>query len=431
VSEPAYISSSLEQHAASGRTVQHRYTVRLWLAVLLGVNLFLVAYMASLFPLTVSLLIFGMVLMYALWVPVNRLERVMRQYVLPRFPALQHRFAQQTAPHSPRLLRLFLLSLVYFVAINLLSLALTQILPTLQEEFWGFLKELPVTITSTLMQLNQWLGNLKGLHPVLDNALDRLTLLDTHSSTTVLNRQLVESVANPVLKWFEASLTHGSAFINQGITRVFWLVLLVTMVFYALLDGKELLQRGTAPLPPAWRDHTRQLLADLHRIMVAFVEGQVILGLLTGLYMFVIYSIFKVPYALLLSSVFAIAELLPVVGTYIGFTPGIFILLMSGNFVTLAIIMGLSYVWQSVKDNILQPQIFGKTLGLHPAIMLVTLILCAKLGGVLGILLAVPVSGLVVVTIKRLNTFHMPFAAPKQNAPETVLDDVHGASHPS
>jgi predicted PurR-regulated permease PerM len=385
-----------------------RYFIRLWIAIILGINLFLIGYLASLFPLTVSMIVLGLVLIYVLWVPVSFLEKWTHRLLAPLEYTLESQGVETQLLKRPRFVRFIILTLVYMGLLGLGSIALTTVLPGLQQETLQFLSDLPVTITTTLMQLNQKLISLQGQSAFLDNVLQRIVLLDTQESTTIINNNVVESVANPIIRLFEGSVSQSSTFINHSIIRGLWLVLLITFIFYALLDGETLLHQGTQALPRFWRRQIRRTLSDLHKIMVAFVEGQVLLGFLTGVYMFTVYSLFDVPYALLLSSVFAVAELLPIVGTYVGFTPGILVMLVNGEFVTLGVVFLLSYLWQSVKDNIIQPQIFGNALGLHPVIVLVALVVCAKLGGIIGILLAVPLSGLFVVTIKRLKTFRNP-----------------------
>jgi predicted PurR-regulated permease PerM len=157
--------------------------------------------------------------------------------------------------------------------------------------------------------------------------------------------------------------------------------------------------------------------------MLAFVQGQVFLGLITGLYMFVIYSLFGVPYALLLASIFAISELLPMVGTYIGFTPALVVIVLTGNFTTLLGVFASSYLWQTLKDNFIQPHFFGNALGMHPVFVIVSLIICGKLGGILGILLAIPLAAITLVTLKRLKTFQ--FNAPKLDALSPTKSSIY------
>jgi predicted PurR-regulated permease PerM len=86
---------------------------------------------------------------------------------------------------------------------------------------------------------------------------------------------------------------------------------------------------------------------------------------------------------------------------------------LTGDFTTLLGVFASSYLWQTLKDNIIQPQLFGNALGMHPVFIIVSLIICGKLGGVLGILLAIPLAAITLVTLKRFKTFQ--FNNPENN----------------
>ena len=58
-------------------------------------------------------------------------------------------------------------------------------------------------------------------------------------------------------------------------------------------------------------------------------------------------------------------------------------------------VLGVSVIWQQVKDNIIAPRIMGNLTGLSPVIILASLLLGAKIGGILGVILAIPVTGVV------------------------------------
>jgi predicted PurR-regulated permease PerM len=68
--------------------------------------------------------------------------------------------------------------------------------------------------------------------------------------------------------------------------------------------------------------------------------------------------------------------------------------------VLLAEVFGCSYVFQTIKDNILQPQVVGNALGLHPILIIISLLLGAKVAGLVGVVIALPVGALVVFILK-------------------------------
>jgi predicted PurR-regulated permease PerM len=216
----------------------------------------------------------------------------------------------------------------------------------------------------------------------------RLKVLNTAERFNQLMASQLSSAPKGVLP----ALTNT---VNGLVYTLTWLML----VFYFLLDGGHLKDGLVRLLPKRARSTARYLLDEVHKVMFGFIKSQVMLGIGTGIYMMIVYTVFGVPYAFVLGSFFAIAEILPVVGTWIGFTPGILVILCTNPYKLLAI-MGLSYAFQTVKDNIVAPKVMGDIMGLHPVVVILSLLVCAKVAGLVGILFAIPVASLLNVIIR-------------------------------
>jgi predicted PurR-regulated permease PerM len=189
------------------------------------------------------------------------------------------------------------------------------------------------------------------------------------------------------------------------------------LTFYFLIDANHLKRKTLRLFPQVNRPIIANLLEAFHQVMFAFIKGQVLLGILTGFYMFMIYSIFQVPYAFLLGCVFAIAELLPVVGTWIGIGIGLIIILFNMDPVVALYVWLCSYAYQTVKDNILAPKVVGDVMGLHPMVILLALLICAQVAGLLGVLLALPLASAINVVLRLLlqkDSPRQPEAKPTQ-----------------
>ena len=148
-----------------------------------------------------------------------------------------------------------------------------------------------------------------------------------------------------------------------------------------------------AALPLRWRFYKSGLYIS--------PLAPLLLGMVTGLFMMLVYTVFDVPYAIFLGAFFAISEILPVVGTWIGFTPGIVVLLFINPLKLLAV-MGICYIYQSIKDNLVAPKIVGDIMGLHPVMVILSLLICAKIAGLVGVLFAIPLASMVNVLITYL-----------------------------
>jgi predicted PurR-regulated permease PerM len=164
----------------------------------------------------------------------------------------------------------------------------------------------------------------------------------------------------------------------------------ILLTFYFLSDGRRVRHEFVRLFTIEGQNQLNYLMDSFHQIMFAFIKGQVMLGLLTGAYMFVVYSVLHVPYAFLLGCIFALAELLPVVGTWIGISIGLTVVLFSMEPITAFWVWLCSYSYQTIKDNILAPKVVGDVMGLHPLVIILSLLICAQVAGILGVLIALP-----------------------------------------
>ncbi|MEZ4573621.1 MAG: AI-2E family transporter [Vampirovibrionales bacterium] len=248
--------------------------------------------------------------------------------------------------------------------------------------------------------------------PTVEDSADTLEPLRDTSLTEDEKKQAKAHVLNwserldefePFLKEnLNNTVGHVSNLVGTTLSMVVYGLTLLVMVFYFLLDGSHLIKDGLIKsLPASAKPTTAYFLERCHAVMFGFVKTQVLLGMVTGLFMMLVYTVFDVPYAIFLGAFFAISEILPVVGTWIGFTPGIVVLLFINPLKLLAV-MGICYIYQSIKDNLVAPKIVGDIMGLHPVMVILSLLICAKIAGLVGVLFAIPLASMVNVLITYL-----------------------------
>jgi predicted PurR-regulated permease PerM len=176
------------------------------------------------------------------------------------------------------------------------------------------------------------------------------------------------------------------------------------LVFYLLLDGPKLKSEFIQLFPMKLQPPVKQLFLDTHHIMYGFVKGQVFLGIATGIFMMIVYAAFGTPFAFLLGLWFGAAEILPVVGTWIGFLPGILLMLFISP-IKLLFLMMIVYIYQTIKDNIVAPKVIGDTMGLHPVVVVLSLLICSQLNGLIGVLFAIPLASFLKVILLHIKTY--------------------------
>lgn len=126
-----------------------------------------------------------------------------------------------------------------------------------------------------------------------------------------------------------------------------------------------------------------------------WLQGQLLLSLSVGLFVFVGLSLLNVKYALLLGIIAMLLEIVPIAGPVISAIPGILIAFSQSPSLGIWVLV-FYIVIQQLESQILTPIVLGKTLGLNPITVIIALLIGGKMAGILGILLAVPVAVVIV-----------------------------------
>ena len=140
-------------------------------------------------------------------------------------------------------------------------------------------------------------------------------------------------------------------------------------------------------------------IADLwHRSQAKigkWMQGQLLLGLLIGVLVYLGLTILGVPYALLLALLAAAAELIPLFGPIIAAVPAVILGFMSSPTLGLMVI-GLYVIIQQFENHLIYPLVVRKVVGVPPLLVILALIVGGQLAGLLGMLIAVPVAAAII-----------------------------------
>ena len=280
--------------------------------------------------------------------------------------------------------RIAAILLVYIVAIVAIVEFLNLTLRPLVTEAAQFIEDLPALMEQFEAQLERLAEIYQGLNlppavrEYIDTAIEALTT--------------GEASFNPAL--FLPVLTGATTFLGG----IFGYFLLPVWAFYLLKDRVRLLDTFDRGLPAAWRPDTWATLRIVERVFGQWVRGQLLLGLTVGLMTFVglmVLSVLVDPifgrYAVLLSIIAGILELLPIIGPIIAAVPAILLAATAGLEATVAAFI-LYLAVQQIENYLLVPKIQGDAVQLHPAVVIFALIIGGSLAGLLGAILALPVT---------------------------------------
>jgi len=185
------------------------------------------------------------------------------------------------------------------------------------------------------------------------------------------------------------------------VEAIFAVVSVLVIAFYWTAEQRAIQGAILGLLPPARRNRGSQVWADVDEKIGAWVRSQLVLMGVVGGTFAVGLSALGVHYAVLLGALAACAELLPVVGPWIGTAPAVLIALTQSPTLALAV-LAFGVAVQLFETNVLVPRLMGHAIGISPLVVFISILAGAELLGVFGALLAVPVAAGLQVLLHNL-----------------------------
>jgi predicted PurR-regulated permease PerM len=169
------------------------------------------------------------------------------------------------------------------------------------------------------------------------------------------------------------------------------LILILVISFYMLVDGERVWDGITSIFSPRIQSG---LTETLERNLQRFVTGQLLLGLFMAVTLTLAFFLLRVPFFLLFAVFIGAMEIIPFVGATLGIATVVIVVAFIDWWLALKV-LAVAIALQQVKDNLVAPRLMGNLTGLSPVAIFVSLLLGAKVGGILGVILAIPLTGVV------------------------------------
>lgn len=180
----------------------------------------------------------------------------------------------------------------------------------------------------------------------------------------------------------------GTAFVS-GIS-IFILILVLSFYLNTQEDGVGDFLRIVTPMK--YESYVIGLWRRSQRNISRWMQGQVFLALLVGIFTYGGLSILGVRHALLLALITAFCEIIPVFGPIFGAIPGIFVGFLTGGISTALLVVALYVIIQQLESHIMYPIVVRKLVGVPPLVVIIALVIGLKLGGLLGGILSIPLA---------------------------------------
>ncbi|GAU09418.1 AI-2E family transporter [Desulfoplanes formicivorans] len=210
---------------------------------------------------------------------------------------------------------------------------------------------------------------------------------------------------------------------------VLWVVGLVFILMYLvflLLDFQRFRDSGRELLPASWREPVTAFLRDFDQGMSRYFRAQAGVAAIVGVLFSIGFTLIGLPMGILLGLFMGLLNMVPYLQV-IGLLPALFLasvhaLETGSSFLLVFGLTGLVFlVIQALQDMVLVPRIMGRVMGLSPAMILLSLSIWGKLLGFLGLVIALPVTCMLLAYYKRIINNQCRLVSGQE--PESPRDD--------
>ena len=182
-------------------------------------------------------------------------------------------------------------------------------------------------------------------------------------------------------------------------TFIAGVVTIAFLTLFMLLEGPRWVDRMIALFSPRLRPTARLIADDIYHLIGRYVTGNLLISLIAGTSMTLVLVILGVPYALALGLLVAVLDLIPLAGATLG---AIIVTLVAftDSPTAGAVVLAFTIVYQQLENHLIQPLVYGRTIAMSPLAILISVLVGAKIAGVVGALAAIPVAGTIQVVLQ-------------------------------
>ncbi|MEW5907973.1 MAG: AI-2E family transporter [Patescibacteria group bacterium] len=280
---------------------------------------------------------------------------------------------------------------IYFLALFFLGVIFYFIIPIILTEFSQF-----SSATTLFLEKPSQLSILKELFASLPASISILF-------------QDISSQAAKYVSEFTTGFFHLAAKIFGGALSF---ILIIILSFYLSVQEKGIENFLRMIIPLKYEEYIIDLWTRSRQKIGRWIQGQILLGVLVGVLTYLGLTILKIDYALTFALLAGLFELIPIFGPVLSAIPPTLLALAQSPILALKVII-LFILIQQFENHLIYPLVVRRIVGIPPVLTILALIICGKLAGFLGILLAVPLVTVLVeilndIDLKKHRTDHSP-----------------------
>ena len=229
-------------------------------------------------------------------------------------------------------------------------------------------------------------------------------IYSVYESTSFLP-EIVHDKMDDFIYRIEQSVERQIENILERAANLFDFVITITiipvLVFYFLKDFIEMKKSLQKLVPEKYFQRIDTMLIAIDESLGGYVRGQLIISSAVMFVTYVIYHTFQLKYALVLAVIMGLMNVIPYFGPIIGTIPAVAVA-MTTSWKLVIVVLVTTLIVQTLENSFLSPYVMGKSVQIHPVLIILTLIIGAEIGGIIGMIIAVPLITIVRAIIVQI-----------------------------
>ena len=262
--------------------------------------------------------------------------------------------------------------------------------------------QLTKTVSSIIQAVPEAMQNLDNYQNELSEKFPQFA--DTIIKVNLSSERIINEVIGFLNNWMNNSDSSAMARLSGNLGNVLNLFIGLIFAIYVLAQ-KEKLKRQTrnllqAYLKPSVSDAVWKVGKLTSITFQKFISGQCLEACILGTMFFITMTIFKIPYALLISVLIAVTSLIPIWGAFIGCIIGCFLIAVVNPMRALGFLI-MFLILQQIEGNLIYPHVVGGSIGLPSIWVLAAVTVGGKLYGIVGMIFFIPICSVLYTLLKE------------------------------
>jgi predicted PurR-regulated permease PerM len=259
----------------------------------------------------------------------------------------------------------------------------------------GILLTLLIQLSASLAtSINELLGDIPNLQIQLTNLVQTL-----QDKLTAIGFQVdLASQVPDVIKGLQDGATELigplQAFAVASIGVFGNILMVVILSIYIAIDRQDIGAFLLRLVPPSFGSGARILDASVSRSFAGFLRTQLVMGVSFALITFVTDLVFGLPYAVITAVAAGVLHAIPFFGPFLSWAPPVLVAVLFKPEVAIPVLIIMGIGW-FVTMNVLQPRLMAGSVGIHPIVVLASVLIGAKIAGIAGAIFGIPIAAVV------------------------------------